>query len=110
MALPKTTPEPLSVENATAFADLDTLLISYRYGAIIDKDVTTAVYGWMKNGMMTWFEEEDFRGAIFDFRHVKNFAVGNTPAAKQESKEANQIADLSIFPVALIVNNVQQEI
>jgi len=110
MTLPTTTPDPLITENAIAAADLDTLLINYQYNDIINTDVTTDVYNWMIHGMQTWFDEDDFRGAIFDFRNVKTFALGNTLTAKQASEEANQILDLSIFPVALIVKNVQQEI
>ncbi|MEM9775067.1 MAG: hypothetical protein AAF902_10835 [Chloroflexota bacterium] len=110
MPLPTTTPDPLITENAVAFADLDTLLIGYQYNNIIDTDVTTDVYNWMIHGMRTWFNEDDFRGAIFDFRNVNTFALGNTLTAKEASEEANQVLDLSIFPVALIVKNVQQEI
>lgn len=110
MTLPTTTPAPLITDNAIAFADLNTLLIGYQYKNVINNDVTTDVYNWMINGMQTWFDEDDFRGAIFDFRNVHTFALGSSLTAKQASQKANQMTDLSIFPVALVVKNVQQEI
>ncbi|MFK7801162.1 MAG: hypothetical protein AB8G95_06005 [Anaerolineae bacterium] len=105
-----TNPTPLLMENVTVFADLNTALVSYTYRNVISERETFAVYEWMKTGLSTWFKEENFRGAIFDFRDVTKFSFGTVAVAKEESSEANKIADLSIFPVALMVNNTRQEV
>ncbi|MEM9776047.1 MAG: hypothetical protein AAF902_15830 [Chloroflexota bacterium] len=98
----------LKLENATAFVDFDTRLFYIQYGKIIEAEVTAQVYEWMKAGATSWFNEEDFRGGVFDFRSVEKFAFGNTVVAQQASQEVNEVADYSILPLALIVNNVQQ--
>ena len=110
MTLPQTPPAPLLIDGVTIFVDLERLLISYRYHGTLTIDITTAVYEWMSHGMSTWFDIKDFRGAVFDFRDVTYFEIGNTPIAIRASEEASRISDLSVFPVALIVKTLPQEV
>lgn len=106
----KTTHPPLITDNVTINVDMEKALIVYTYRNTLSEVETTVVYDWIKDILQTWFKEDDFRGAIFDFREVRKFAFGNTAVAKEESQEANQIQDLSVFPVALMVNNTRQEV
>ena len=110
MVAPTNPPTPLTIENATAFVDVENLIVFCSYRNVLSTTETTAVYDWLKAGMMDWFSEEKFRGGIFDFRDVTNFGIGNMPVAKQASKEVNDLVDLSIFPVALLVKNINQEV
>ena len=108
--LSKIPPDPLLLENVTVFADLETALVYYQYRNIVSSVETREVYQWVKHALQTWFKEDDFRGAIFDFRDVTKFSFGNTAVAKEQSREVNEISDLSIFPISLVVTNTKQDV
>ncbi|MEM9776263.1 MAG: hypothetical protein AAF902_16925 [Chloroflexota bacterium] len=102
-------PPPLITENAVAFVDVKTGLVSYKYRNIVSSDETAAVYNWILEGL-DWFDEDKFRGAIFDFRDVKKFALGNMVLAKETSQELNDSSNFSIFPISMVVANTVQEV
>ena len=102
-------PLPLVTENAIAFVDVKTGLISYKYRNIVSTVETAAVYNWILEGL-DWFDEDKFRGAVFDFREVKNFALGNMIVAKEKSQEVNSSPKFSIFPIGMVVANTMQEV
>ncbi|MEM8857395.1 MAG: hypothetical protein AAGD96_03690 [Chloroflexota bacterium] len=102
-------PPPLITENAVAFVDIKTGLVSYKYKNIVSPVETEAVYNWILSGL-DWFDEDKFRGAVFDFREVKKFALGNMVLAKEKSQEVNESQNFSIFPIGMLVANTVQEV
>ncbi len=110
MTLPTITPKPLILPNVTIYVDLPTRLIIYEYRNVVNTEVTKAAYAWAGAGMSSWFEPDDFRASIYDFRQVSDFAIGNTPVAIRASQNINTITSLTTFPVALIVSNLRQEV
>ena len=60
--------------------------------------------------MNSWFDQDDFRATIFDFRDVKSFRFGNKASTREGVEAVRNQTDLSNYPIALVVNNVVQEV
>ena len=105
-------PKPLRIDNAYAFIDHPTRLAVYKYWGVVTPKETGAVYAWIGATLQS-LPPSYARGAVFDFREVEEFEIGNTPVAKRASKEANQNADqseLSLMPVVMLVGSLRQEV
>lgn len=109
MSYIETPPTPLQTPNAQAFIDPVTRLVYCKYENVVTPVETNAVYDWILAGIND-FHVPDFRGTIFDFREVTSFEIGNTPIAVRASSSVNTAYDLSMYPVALVVRTLRQEV
>ncbi|MEM9776048.1 MAG: hypothetical protein AAF902_15835 [Chloroflexota bacterium] len=96
--------------NLTAFFDVQTHLISYHFEKIVTPSEISAIPLWVKAQLEDGAQPSSVRGSIFDFRNVKKFSIGSTPAAKETSQEGNELPEVNMVPLVYLVRNVQQEV
>ena len=103
-------PIPLERENLTAFIDMKTRLISYHFKDAVTPDDTAEIISWINANIENGIDPNSVRGAIYDFRDVRKFAAGSTPAAKETSIQGNEMPGVNMVPLVYLVKNVQQEV
>ena len=98
----------LATDGLTTQYDPETQLFLVGYAEELTPEVTVKMYDWF-DALVEEVGCDAIRGAIFDFRNVKEIHQMNTRTARSESKKIHQKVDLSRLPVALWVETFFQE-
>ncbi len=99
--------QPLHTESLHCYVDEAQHILYIVYQGVVTAETTAQAYGWMMRHatpeIIAWL-----RGALFDFRKVTRFAVGNLSAVQKKSREINTTQRIET-PIAMVVQQVHQE-
>ncbi len=95
--------DPLKIDQAEAYFDLETHIAYIAYRGVLHADVTVQVYDWL-DAVYDEVGLENVHGQVFDFSAVEMFDPGNLKVARRTSSRANMKQDTSHIPVGLIVS------